>query len=475
MNTSPKPNFPLARLFDTVVDGGYCIGCGVCPLSSSQISLTLNEYGRYQATWQRMGADDSEISNVLEVCPFSELAFNEDEISELHFSSECTYDSRIGYYLENYAGYAIERGFRENGSSGGITTWLLSELLLTGEIDYVIHVRPTVGDDRFLFSYAISATIEQIYGGAKSRYYPVEMSQVLHSVLEIPGRYALVGVPCFVKAARLLSLQNRVFAERIKYYVSLICGQLKSSAFAEYLAWQCGVKPSNLQDIDFRKKLEGRRADSYGVQIISKDYQEIVRPMSEMYDHSWGSGFFKYKACDYCDDIVGETADISIGDAWLPQYTVDGKGTNIIVVRNPIIRDLLETGLEKNRLSLISVSADDVVTSQQGAFNHRRLGLSYRLHLADRAGYWHPPKRVQSHPRRRDRRLRKVQCLRIQLAEASHRAWRKAVEAESFEVFVKIVSPTKEVYDKIYRKKQGPWWRRKTIRALRKIHRMIRR
>lgn len=41
-----------------------------------------------------------------------------------------------------------------------------------------------------------------------------------------------------------------------------------------------------------------------------------------------------YKACDFCDDVFAETADIALGDAWLPEYVQDGNGTNVVVTRN---------------------------------------------------------------------------------------------------------------------------------------------
>ena len=36
-------------------------------------------------------------------------------------------------------------------------------------------------------------------------------------------------------------------------------------------------------------------------------------------------------ACEFCDDVVGETADMSVGDAWLPGYVSDWRGTSVVV------------------------------------------------------------------------------------------------------------------------------------------------
>ena len=160
------------------------------------------------------------------------------------------------------------------------------------------------------------------------------------------GRYAIVGIPCFIKSVRLLTRTDEVLKERIKFCIGLICGHLKSSRFAEMLAWECGISPQGLEAIDFRTKLDERAANHYGVTVTGiiddKRVEKISPPVNEMFGTNWGFGFFKYKACDYCDDVVAETADVTIGDAWLPQYSNDSKGTNVVIVRNPIIKDIIE-------------------------------------------------------------------------------------------------------------------------------------
>ena len=58
------------------------------------------------------------------------------------------------------------------------------------------------------------------------------------------------------------------------------------------------------------------------------------------------------------------------------------------------------------------------------------------------------------------KRLRKTQELRIQLAEGSHVAWKKAIEAQDFEVFVQLMGSQKQAYDKLYKIKKRNLLRR---------------
>ena len=445
-------------LLETVVSGGYCIGCGVCAaLDGSPMAVEMDEYGRYQAV-ARAGAVTRKTLPLLDVCPFSGAGPNEDEIAQ-GYSSTCRHDSRIGYYQGLYAGYVQEQEFRARGASGGLATWLLHELLRKGLVDAVIHVQPTTpqANGRPLFRYAVSRSLSEVLEGAKSRYYPVELSRVLAEVRNRPGRYALIGLPCFIKAVKLLGRQEPWVTERIQYYVGLVCGHLKSAAFAEAIAWQLGVEPNRLREIDFRKKLHGRPASEYGVEVIGagdNDKVSVVRPMRGLVGDDWGQCLFMYYACDYCDDVFAETADVAVGDAWLPRYTIDSMGTNVVVVRHPEICRLLTEAALEGRLHLEPLTPDEVAQSQEGALRHRREGLAYRLYLKQRVGEWYPRKRVTPGRDHLTRRRRRVYELRSLIARESHEAFRAARAASDFAVFQRRMAPYLRQYRLVYR----PWW-----------------
>src|SRR5690606_26704947 len=154
-------------------------------------------------------------------------------------SSDVSFDKRIGYYRHVYAGHVSEPGYRENGSSGGLVSWVLSRLLAGGQIDGVIHVGET-GENGNMFEYRISWSVEELASNAKSRYYPVHMDEVLKSALSSGKRFAFVGVPCFVKSVRLLAERDEDVSQCIKYCIAIFCGHFKTKAFAEMIGWQLG-------------------------------------------------------------------------------------------------------------------------------------------------------------------------------------------------------------------------------------------
>jgi coenzyme F420 hydrogenase subunit beta len=398
---------------------------------------------------------------VLAVCPFADEGEHEDEIGARLFGADAEPHERIGYHLRTYAGHVAEDGFRAAGSSGGVGSWVLVELLRRGLIDAVVHVRPrTPGpDDSRLFDFALSRTEDELRARAKSRYYPVEMSEALAQVRSEPGRYAFVGVPCYIKAVRRLAAADPTIGERVAVTLALVCGHLKSTRFADSFAWQAGIEPGTLTEVDFRRKLPDRPANRYGVELHGSDSEgeprELVSPTDAFFGSNWGHGFFKYDACDYCDDVLGETADITVGDAWLPQYVEDSAGTNVVVVRTPELASIVEDGMADGRLAMSELSPDAVAESQDAGLRHRREGLSYRLLLKDRLGAWRPRKRVPAREDHLAPRKRSIYAWRVRLARESHRVFARALAAGDPALFEREMTPLVRAHDLEYM----PRWR----------------
>lgn len=354
-----------------MVRSNMCIGCGGCASQEGR-EVAFDRYGNLQPVgqWTR------EPSEALErTCPFSPAARNEDQLAEELFPEAGVFPP-IGRSLANYVGYA-EGGFRLRGSSGGMVSWAIAELLDKGLIDAVAHVAPSEGDR--LFRYRISRTMEQVESGAKSRYYPVDMSEVLREIRATPGRYAVVGVPCFIKAVQLLRREDPILRERIVFTLGLFCGHMKSARMIESFAWQMETDIDQVRRPEFRIKDPSRPANTYTTEVELKDGEVRRKDWWNLADGDWGAGFFMNPACDWCDDVVAETADISFGDAWVEPYQQDGRGTNVVVVRSPIIARLVEQAIEEERLCLQEVDSDFIHGTQAAGFRHRREGLSYRL------------------------------------------------------------------------------------------------
>lgn len=446
-------NVDIKELLGTVVENDYCIGCGLCAsLTESPLTMKMNEDGKYEPSLNENMVQDEMKVSPLSVCPFAKNNNKETEIGKHVFGDikNIKYDQYSGYYIKSYAGYVKENEYRLKGSSGGMGNWIASQLLKENIVDGIIHVKSNPNDNDVLFDYQISNTIDDLSKGAKSKYYPIEMSQVLQFVKENEGKYALIGIPCYIKGARLLAEQDEVINERIKFFIGLVCGHLKSDMFAKSIGWQMGIKPDELTEIDFRKKLEDRAANNYGVEVKGENNgEEIVKssPTKELYTTNWGQGMFKYNACEFCDDVLAETADVTVGDAWLPEYSADSKGTNVIVIRNPIIQKIFENNMDDS-IHIEELSSEKVYQSQAGGFRHRRDGLSYRLYVKDQNNEWRPNKRVKPSNKHSSKR-KKIYLQRMSLSQESFKAYKIAEKENDFNAFINYMNPMLKEYKKL--------------------------
>jgi coenzyme F420-reducing hydrogenase beta subunit len=410
-----------------IVRSGLCIGCGGCVAraESSGPRMGLDRYGQYKPTgspaW--FGRRSPEFSRT---CPFSPSARNEDELAAELFPEAGHHYASLGRYRAAYVGHVAEGDFRARGSSGGMVSWVLIELLRMGLIDGVAHVAATADPQREgrFFRYRISRSEEAIRAGAKSRYYPVELSEVLGTLRAVPGRYAVVGVPCFIKAVQLLRREDAVLRERIAFTVGLFCGHMKSARLVESFAWQMGVSLDEIRRVEFRLKDPTRPANWYTAHLALRDGRSVRKDWWHLADGDWGAGFFQYAACDFCDDVVAETADIALGDAWVEPYASDGRGTNVAIIRSPVLENLVAAGIDQGRLQLEPVDSGFIERTQAAGFRQRREGLAYRL-CRRRSGV-RPRKRVASDARTLSFRRKLIYRMRGLITAWSHRVFRFA-------------------------------------------------
>lgn len=430
----------------------YSEASGSMAVVDANIKMRLNEYGLYEET---VVDPKKDISNqALFVSPNYNSEINESNVADDLYKNitDIQYDNRIGYYTSLYAGYVAEGDYRAQASSGGMGTWILKELFEKDLVDSIIHVKKSEDSER-LFQYDISSSLKEIQAGAKTRYYPVELSEVIKRVKDNPGRYAVIGIPSFIYAIRLLAKQDEVINQRLKFTVGLICGHQKSSKFAESMAWQVGIEPGNLVDIDFRHKLLDRPANHYGVKmtgLIDNELKTIIKPKDELFGQDWGWGLFKPTTSNFTDDVFNETADVVLGDAWLPEYETDSLGTNIIIVRNPEINSLIKEAIKEKRLELVDIDKEKVFKSQASHYRHTHDELAYRLYKKDKQNEWRPKKRVQASTDISSSR-KKVQDLRESLAFNSHLYYKEAVQKNNYLIFEESIHPLANKYKKVYR------------------------
>ena len=378
------------NVISKVVENDLCIGCGTCAAVCPQkiLSIQWNEYGEYNPVEI---SSCSKCTKCLQVCPFASEVANEDSIGYKLYGtiSEINHQSEVGYYLSTYAGFS-DKEHRLRGSSGGIVTWLLERLLYEGIVDSVICVTPN-NDSKKLFKYEVFNDPEKVIKTAGSAYYPVEMSDVLNFVISKPGKYAITGLPCFIKAIRLLQIQNKILKDRITLTIGLTCGQLKSKHYTTYIASLSGVN-GDLIEVNYRGKSQEHSASNFYFSCINSEGDMGKIFWDDGVSEVWRNSWFTISSCNYCDDIFAECADISCMDAWLPEYAKDSLGTSLVIVRSLEVDKLLKRG---NGVNLTDIPMEEIIRSQMGRITKKREDLAFRLYLNQFNGAYNPLKRIK--------------------------------------------------------------------------------
>ncbi|MFC6167596.1 Coenzyme F420 hydrogenase/dehydrogenase, beta subunit C-terminal domain [Acinetobacter terrestris] len=410
---------------ESIVKNDLCTGCGVCISEdeSKQAKMIWDENGFLVP---QLGVNSTQ-DKMLKVCPFAKQQKNEDELGELFFKNNSqNYHEKLGYYSNLYVGYAKQ--FRETSSSGGVATYIFKKLLKEKIVDQLFIVKEKNGE----YLYQFYSDFEDITKISKTRYIPVTMSELFEKIDTLEGKVAVSGVACFIKAIRLKQYYYPGLKEKIPFVVGIICGGLKSKYYTDFLAQSadCFVEYRNAQ---YRVKNKDSYALDYNFSCIEKNNNKIHMVEMKKLGDMWGTGLFKSNACDFCDDVVTELADISLGDAWINPYDKDGLGNNIIISRSKIAEKIIQQGLDDQDLCLELICEDKIMQSQSGSFNHRHKGLSYRIKMTETIT---PNKRIRFISSQ-NFIFNLVQRKRLETRSKSIEVWKKKKDLNFFHIEMK--------------------------------------
>jgi coenzyme F420 hydrogenase subunit beta len=265
-------------------------------------------------------------------------------------------DILIGNYQDCYTGYSKNTKIRYNSSSGGLITQLLIYALETGIINGALITRMSKSNPLEPEPF-IARTKEEIIEASKSKYCPVPVNIVLREILESEGeeKFAVIGLPCHINGIRKAENKNHKLKNKIILHLGIFCNHTPNFLGTELYLRRLNLKKEDIIKIDYRG--EGWP----GVMKI------ITSTNTHKISDYWGfigSYFFYPKRCLMCGDGVCELADISFGDAWLPEFRDDNTGRSIIISRTEIGKHILQRMSEEGKIELNRVNSKEVVQSQ---------------------------------------------------------------------------------------------------------------
>jgi len=280
----------------------------------------------------------------------------------------------LGPFTAVWSGYAMDEALRYRASSGGLVTAILLQLMAHSEIDGAIVTLP--GDGPFRWEGRVARDEKSVREAMGSKYYPTHVAPGLRQVLEVEGRYAFVGLPCQVQGLRKAQQHLPLLRSRVPIVLSLFCNHVPTFASAKYLLRKARMSRQDVLSIAFR---------GYGwpggVRMTARDGRAVAFPHFGLWSGLLGL-LFIHRRCLLCDDHAGMYADISCGDAWLPDHSDDELGRSIAVARTAVGEGLLSR-LVPRVLYLESVQA----TAVERVGIRRQRGLAARVALASSAAW----------------------------------------------------------------------------------------
>lgn len=345
---------PESNTIELVVNRELCTGCGTCDAlcPKNAIKLSIDETkGIY------IPRINKDICNncgfCYDICPGNKVDY--EKLNHEIFKKEPK-NILIGNYQDCYTAYSKDTKIRYNSSSGGLITQLLIYALENGIINGALVTRMSKSNPLEPEPF-IARTKEEIIEASKSKYCPVPVNIVLREILESKEeeKFAVIGLPCHINGIRKAENKNHKLKNRIILHLGIFCNHTPNFLGTELYLRRLNFKKEDIIKIDYRG--EGWP----GVMKI------ITSTNTHKISDYWGfigSYFFYPKRCLMCGDGVCELADISFGDAWLPEFRDDNTGRSIIISRTEVGKYILQRMSEDGHIELNRINSKEVVQSQ---------------------------------------------------------------------------------------------------------------
>lgn len=320
----------------------------------------------------------------------------------------------IGNYSQCYTGYTLNKKLRYRCSSGGIVTQLLIFFLERKIIDGALVTRMKKDNPLKPESF-IARTKKEVISARGSKYCPVSIHSGLKEILNSKKeeKFAVVGLPCHIKALRKLEKTKPDLKKKIISHIGLFCNHTPSFEATKYLLKRHKIDKKNVKFLSYRGhgwpgKMEIKTTDKV-LLLLPSDYWPII-----------GADKFSLEKCKKCNDATAELADISCGDAWLPEFEKDKIGTSIIICRNTTAQNILNQMRKENIVTIKEINIQKVIESQ------------IRPLCTKKRGFWNYLSLFKNDP------IAFLKC-RIQLVGEKHILFNKVI---------KIISKLKKKYVK---------------------------
>lgn len=354
-----------------VSENDLCCGCGVCAAVCPNNAITMEIVrGFFSPKIEKNKCNNCQLC--IKCCPGYSVDF---EVLSSDSSNGCCQNSQVGTFLECYVGHSKDSNVRYNSASGGLVTQLLISALEDNIIDGALVTRMKE-DNPLLSETFIARTKEEIIEASKSKYCPVAINAGLKQILKEKGKYAVVGLPCHIHGIKKAEKHIKSLENKIILHIGLLCSHMVTFSGTELLLEKKQIEKNLVKKLSYRGK-----GWPGSMTIKTQEGKEYDIPLFGSWNAYWpifSSFLFTPIRCTMCPDQAAELADVSLGDAWLPEMKNEKIGKSVIICRTKIGNKILAIGKSNQKIDKQTISVEKVVQSQIANLIFKKKDLATR-------------------------------------------------------------------------------------------------
>lgn len=351
-NEPPRALRALAQ----IIENDLCHRCGSCVGICPTHVLGVDD-NEFPIVNNLSACTDCDLC--VKVCPGDE--FNALEAAREMFGHVPDIEDTHGSFVSGYLSYASDPFVRDRSTSGGFVSALLMSLIEQGEIDGALVIK---ADENVLYKGVpvIARTPEEVFAATKSKYAIVPTNVALREIREVPGRYAMVGLPCQIQGYKKAAQLDKRIRDRVVLTIGLLCHAAIEHDPLKILFDNLGDEKKDVEKFIYRVgKHPGASfafmKDGRKVPVLfpkSKKYQpSAIEMMNILYR------LYTPQRCMTCYDAMVELADIAVGDPWMPTPSEDVdfyKGYSYLLTRSERGEKYLHRSFKAGALQLLKLS-----------------------------------------------------------------------------------------------------------------------
>lgn len=265
------------------------------------------------------------------------------------------HDNLIGNYINCWIGQSTDETVIMRSASGGIVTTLLIFALNSKMINGALVTKNCGAKPKVI----LAENEIEIRSASGSKYCPVPLVSSVKEISKRHGKFAVVGLPCHIRAIRKLESLNKELKDKIVLHIGLFCSHGVSFAGTEFLLENLNIRLEDVIELRYRAK----RGRDTGLLIKTKNGSEWFIP-SKKYWKRFFAFFFVPFHCLKCHDLTSELADVSVGDAWLSEFKSAGCGQCVFITRNHSGSAVVQSAINQGLIRAKNVDSKTVIRSQ---------------------------------------------------------------------------------------------------------------